>query len=160
MPSGVVMGRIIGFTPIHVDRLGAMKTYKCWNDFQRRPVEERPWRCASMFYVVPKERACGPRLPFGPLHVLATLLAVPLHEEYRLSTPAGDYLVLHGDRFDPTLNWPILTDTADWCYGAVQKINKKASQRRHPARQLCGRDPAVNRRRRVQRQGFWRNSAG
>jgi UDP-2,3-diacylglucosamine pyrophosphatase LpxH len=67
-------------------------------------------------------------LPFGPLHVLSTLLAVPLHEEYRLSTPAGDYLVLHGDRFDPTLNWPILTDTADWCYGAVQKINKKAAK--------------------------------
>jgi UDP-2,3-diacylglucosamine pyrophosphatase LpxH len=67
-------------------------------------------------------------LTFGPLQVLATLLGVPLHEEYRLSTPGGDYLVLHGDRFDPTLNWPILTDTADWCYGAVQKINKKAAK--------------------------------
>jgi UDP-2,3-diacylglucosamine pyrophosphatase LpxH len=67
-------------------------------------------------------------LPFGPLQVLAKLIGVPLREEYELETPKGRYLVLHGDRFDPTLNWPVLTDTADWCYGAVQKINKKAAK--------------------------------
>lgn len=41
---------------------------------------------------------------------------------------AGDYLVLHGDRFDPTLHWPILTDAADWCYQTTQKINHKAAK--------------------------------
>src|SRR6202011_5769885 len=65
---------------------------------------------------------------FGPLDVLATLLGVPLHEEYRLSIGGRDYLVLHGDRFDPTLHWPILTDAADWCYQTTQKLNKKAAR--------------------------------
>src|SRR5947209_3724405 len=65
---------------------------------------------------------------FGPLDVLATLLGVELLEEYPLEMGASRYLVLHGDRFDPTLNWPILTDTADWCYHAAQKINKKAAK--------------------------------
>jgi UDP-2,3-diacylglucosamine pyrophosphatase LpxH len=70
----------------------------------------------------------GDGLPFGPLDVLGTLLGVPQHEEYQLEMPDGHYLVLHGDRFDPTLTWPILTDTADWCYQAVQKVNKKAAK--------------------------------
>src|ERR1700730_10032977 len=52
----------------------------------------------------------------GPLDVLATLLGVEMHEEYRLDIGDRPYLVLHGDRFDPTLNWPIVTDAADWCY--------------------------------------------
>lgn len=65
---------------------------------------------------------------FGPLDVLATLLGVPLHEEYRLKAGGREYLVLHGDCFDPTLSWPLLTDAADWCYHATQKLNKKAAK--------------------------------
>ncbi len=65
---------------------------------------------------------------FGPLQVLSSLLEVPLHEDYLLETSRGPYLVIHGDRFDPTLQWPLLTDTADWCYHAVQKVNKKAAK--------------------------------
>jgi UDP-2,3-diacylglucosamine pyrophosphatase LpxH len=67
-------------------------------------------------------------LGLGPQQVLSALLELPLHEEYLLELPAGHYLVMHGDRFDPTLQWPILTDTADWCYHAVQKVNKKAAK--------------------------------
>src|SRR5262245_11029002 len=40
---------------------------------------------------------------FGQLDVLATLLGVPLQEEYRLQAGGRCYVVLHGDRFDPTL---------------------------------------------------------
>ncbi len=65
---------------------------------------------------------------FGPLDVLATLLGVDLHEEYPLEAVGRRYLVLHGDRFDPTLSWPILTDAADWCYQATQKVNKKVAK--------------------------------
>src|SRR5580692_9168946 len=67
-------------------------------------------------------------VPLGPLQVLSALLEVPMHEEYLLETARGPYLVTHGDRFDPTLQWPLLTDTADWCYHAVQKVNKKAAK--------------------------------
>jgi UDP-2,3-diacylglucosamine pyrophosphatase LpxH len=69
-----------------------------------------------------------PELPFGPLDVLATLLGVELCEEYVLDTERGPYVVLHGDRFDPTLHWPILTDAADWCYQTTQKVNKRAAR--------------------------------
>jgi UDP-2,3-diacylglucosamine pyrophosphatase LpxH len=65
---------------------------------------------------------------FGPLDVLATLLGAELHEEYRLTVGSRQYLVLHGDYFDPTLSWPLLTDAADWCYQATQKLNKKAAK--------------------------------
>jgi UDP-2,3-diacylglucosamine pyrophosphatase LpxH len=70
----------------------------------------------------------GTNEPFGPLSVLATLLGVPLLEDFALELNQRQYLVMHGDRFDPTLGWPLLTDTADWCYQVVQKVNKKAAK--------------------------------
>ena len=39
---------------------------------------------------------------FGPADVLGTLLGVPLQEELRLTVGDRHYLVMHGDRFDPT----------------------------------------------------------
>jgi UDP-2,3-diacylglucosamine pyrophosphatase LpxH len=70
----------------------------------------------------------GKKGHFGPLDVLSSLLSVPMHDEYLLPSGDRNYLVTHGDRFDPTLSWPLLTDTADWCYQAVQKVNKKAAK--------------------------------
>jgi UDP-2,3-diacylglucosamine pyrophosphatase LpxH len=64
----------------------------------------------------------------GQADVLPMLLGVPLHHEYHLEMGDRHYLILHGDRFDPTLNAPILTDAADWCYQAMQKLNKKAAK--------------------------------
>jgi UDP-2,3-diacylglucosamine pyrophosphatase LpxH len=64
----------------------------------------------------------------GQVDVVPMLLGVPLHQEYQMDIGDRHYLVLHGDRFDPTLNAPILTDAADWCYNAVQKVNKKAAK--------------------------------
>jgi UDP-2,3-diacylglucosamine pyrophosphatase LpxH len=84
---------------------------------------------------------------FGTFDVLATLLGVPLHEDYRLEQDSRQYLVLHGDRFDPTLNWPILTDTAEWCYQAVQKINRKGAKwLKHKVKKLGGVVQFVKRR--------------
>src|SRR5260370_11838295 len=60
--------------------------------------------------------------------VWAFFLAGEIREKFSGKVGARRYLVLHGDRFDPTLNWPLLTDTADWCYHAAQKINKKAAK--------------------------------
>lgn len=39
------------------------------------------------------------------------------------------YGILHGDRFDPTLNWPIVTDAADFAYRTVQSISRPLSRR-------------------------------
>jgi UDP-2,3-diacylglucosamine pyrophosphatase LpxH len=64
----------------------------------------------------------------GQADVLPTLLGVPLHHEYQLEMGDRHYLIIHGDRFDPTLHAPIITDAADWCYHAVQKVNKKMAK--------------------------------
>jgi UDP-2,3-diacylglucosamine pyrophosphatase LpxH len=65
---------------------------------------------------------------FGSEHVLPTLLGVGMVEDYRLDLAGQPYLVLHGDRFDPTVNVPVLLEVADWCYQASQKISKKLGQ--------------------------------
>jgi UDP-2,3-diacylglucosamine pyrophosphatase LpxH len=65
---------------------------------------------------------------FGPPDVLPSLLGVPMHEEYRLDIGGRPYLVLHGDRFDPTLNYWLLSEMADWCYQVSQKVNKKLAK--------------------------------
>jgi UDP-2,3-diacylglucosamine pyrophosphatase LpxH len=65
---------------------------------------------------------------FSDRDVLPALLGVPMHEEYRLDIGGQPYLVLHGDRFDPTLNYPVVTEVADWCYQVTQKVNKKLAK--------------------------------
>jgi UDP-2,3-diacylglucosamine pyrophosphatase LpxH len=65
---------------------------------------------------------------FGSHNVLPLLLGVPMREDYRLDIGGRPYLVLHGDRFDPTLNYPLLTEMADWCYQLSQKINMKLAK--------------------------------
>jgi UDP-2,3-diacylglucosamine pyrophosphatase LpxH len=65
---------------------------------------------------------------FADIDVLPTLLGVPMHEEYRLEIGGRPYLVLHGDRFDPTLNYPVVTEVAEWCYQLSQKLNKKLAK--------------------------------
>jgi UDP-2,3-diacylglucosamine pyrophosphatase LpxH len=63
-----------------------------------------------------------------PSGVLPALLGVPFHDEYQLEMGNRHYLLLHGDRFDPTVHRPIITDAADWCYQTVQKVNRKAAK--------------------------------
>ena len=65
---------------------------------------------------------------FNTEDVLPTLLGVRMVEDYRLELEGTPYLVLHGDRFDPTVKVPIILDVADWCYQASQKISKKLAR--------------------------------
>ena len=109
------------------------------NNLNLRKLKPHHWKVIDRLREVARKRELilirgnhdgKPGVPgsFGPLDVLATLLGVELHEEYPLEVNGGRYLVLHGDRFDPTLNWPLLTDAADWCYQATQKVNKKMAK--------------------------------
>jgi UDP-2,3-diacylglucosamine pyrophosphatase LpxH len=66
--------------------------------------------------------------PLGTAHVLPAILEVPMREDYPLDVGDRRYLVLHGDRFDPTLNYPLLTDAAVLCYQLTTKINKKLAK--------------------------------
>ncbi|MCS7046810.1 MAG: metallophosphoesterase family protein [Gemmataceae bacterium] len=68
------------------------------------------------------------RTNFGTSCILPGILEVPMHEEFRLAIDGRNYLVLHGDRFDPTINYPKLTDVAVMCYQLTTKINKKLAK--------------------------------
>jgi len=65
---------------------------------------------------------------YGAHAVLPALLGVPMVEDYSLAVGARSYLVMHGDRFDPTLNYSLVSDMAGWCYEFSQKLNKKLAK--------------------------------
>lgn len=65
---------------------------------------------------------------YGHRNLLAKLVGGVLVEDYEFSVGEKNYLVLHGDKFDPTLNWPVLTDIADWCYQQTQTFDRRAAK--------------------------------
>jgi len=69
-----------------------------------------------------------PTQEFGPHNVLPALLGVPMHDEVQLDVGSRRYLVLHGDRFDPTLNNPLVSEMAGLCYDFSRKISKKLAR--------------------------------
>ena len=60
--------------------------------------------------------------------VLPALLEVPMREQYQLQINGHQYLVIHGDRFDPSMNYPVVTEVAFLCYQVTTKINKKLAK--------------------------------
>lgn len=61
--------------------------------------------------------------------VLPALLDLPhMEEEYPLDIAGRPYRILHGDRFDPTLTYPVVTDAAVFCYHLTTKLNKKLAK--------------------------------
>jgi len=106
-----------------------LKKFKC-----------RHWRVLDKLRVVGKSRelillrgnhdykaqdACE---GFGPQGVLPALLGVPMREDFKLEVDGRPYLVLHGDRFDPTLNYKLVSEMAGFCYGLSNKLNKKLAK--------------------------------
>jgi UDP-2,3-diacylglucosamine pyrophosphatase LpxH len=64
----------------------------------------------------------------GSHDVLPALLGIPMVEQCTLEVAGRRYLVLHGDRFDPTLNYTLVSEMAGWCYEVSQKLNKKLAK--------------------------------
>jgi UDP-2,3-diacylglucosamine pyrophosphatase LpxH len=89
-------------------------------------------RCRGVYPLPPEPQAAhgsaNGHSGFGAQDVLPALLGVPMIDEYRLDIAGLPYLVLHGDRFDPTLHFPLVTEMADWCYQLTQKLNKKMAK--------------------------------
>jgi len=133
--QAAALSRMLGHAPF--DRL--ILNGDTINNLNLKKLKPNHWRLLDQLRDIAQRRelilirgnhdgAPGGEKTFGPLDVLASLLTVPLREEYPLEIAGRRYLVLHGDRFDPTLSWPALTDAADWCYHGVQKLNKKAAK--------------------------------
>jgi UDP-2,3-diacylglucosamine pyrophosphatase LpxH len=64
----------------------------------------------------------------GTCDVLPGLLEVPMVENYRMEVGGKPYMILHGDQFDPTLNYPMVTEVACFCYQFTTKVNKKLAK--------------------------------
>jgi UDP-2,3-diacylglucosamine pyrophosphatase LpxH len=60
--------------------------------------------------------------------VLPALLEVPMREDYRLPVNGHEYLVIHGDRFDPTMSYPVVQEAAFLAYQFTTKLNKKLAK--------------------------------
>ncbi len=64
----------------------------------------------------------------GTAHVLPALLEVPMREDHRLDIDGEPYLLMHGDRFDPSMSYPVVTEVAFLCYQLTTKVNKKLAK--------------------------------
>jgi UDP-2,3-diacylglucosamine pyrophosphatase LpxH len=111
------------------------------NSLNLRKFKDRHWRVLDKLREMAKSREVvlvrgnhdyDPRAEcngcYGPHQVLPTLLGVPMVEEYKLAVGSRSYLVMHGDRFDPTLNYTLVSEMAGWCYEVSQKLNKKLAK--------------------------------
>jgi len=115
------------------------------NSLNFRKLKRRHWELLDRFRAIGKERelilirgnhdhdwdhrpGAKPPTVLSTAHVLPALLEVPMREDYRLDVGDRPYLILHGDRFDPTLNYPMLTDVAVMCYQFTTKLNKKLAK--------------------------------
>jgi len=59
--------------------------------------------------------------------LLTALLGTEPREEYELDAAGGRYLVLHGDRFDSTMNLTWVGGAADAIYRSVQQFSRPAA---------------------------------
>jgi UDP-2,3-diacylglucosamine pyrophosphatase LpxH len=66
--------------------------------------------------------------PLTTGHLLPSILDVPMLEEYRLEVQGQPYIILHGDRFDPTLNFQVVTEVAFAAYQLTTKVNQKLAK--------------------------------
>ena len=81
----------------------------------------------------------GPANPRGTTCFLANLLGTDILDEYELEINGDRYLVLHGDRFDRTMNLTWVGDVADWCYRRIQRMSKPlAHWVKGMSKHLCG----------------------
>src|SRR5262249_20969750 len=111
------------------------------NNLNLRKFKDRHWRVVDKLRELARSRELGlvrgnhnydvhapPNRCYGPPAVLPALLGVPLVEEYTLEIGRRSYLVMHGDRFDPTLNYKVVSEMAGWCYDLSQKLSKKLAK--------------------------------
>jgi UDP-2,3-diacylglucosamine pyrophosphatase LpxH len=78
--------------------------------------------------------------------LLTGLLGTELRDEYVLEVGGDRYLVLHGDRFDGTMNLTRVGDAADLVYRGVQRVSRPAAHfLKAASKHVCGVVGAVRR---------------
>jgi UDP-2,3-diacylglucosamine pyrophosphatase LpxH len=78
--------------------------------------------------------------------LLTGLLGTELHDEYVVDVGGDRYLVVHGDRFDVTMNLTWVGDVADVVYRGVQRMSRPAAHfLKLASKHVCGVVGAVQR---------------
>jgi UDP-2,3-diacylglucosamine pyrophosphatase LpxH len=78
--------------------------------------------------------------------LLTGLLGTELCDEYALDVGGDRYLVVHGDRFDVTMNLTWVGDVADTIYRGVQRVSRPAAHfLKAGSKHVCGVVGAVQR---------------
>jgi UDP-2,3-diacylglucosamine pyrophosphatase LpxH len=84
--------------------------------------------------------------PARATDLLTGLLGTELRDEYVLDVGSERYLVVHGDRFDGTLNLTWVGDAADLIYRGVQRLSRPAAHfLKAASKHVCGVVGAVQR---------------
>jgi UDP-2,3-diacylglucosamine pyrophosphatase LpxH len=79
-------------------------------------------------------------------NLLTGLLDTELRDEYVLDVGGDRYLVVHGDRFDVTMNLTWVGDAADLVYQGVQRVSRSAAHfLKASSKHVCGVVGAVQR---------------
>jgi UDP-2,3-diacylglucosamine pyrophosphatase LpxH len=82
--------------------------------------------------------------PAREASVVADLFGVELLEEYQLQVGGDRYLVVHGDRYDNTMNMTWVGDAADLFYQGVQRLSRPLAHfLKSASKHVCGVVPAV-----------------
>ena len=86
----------------------------------------------------------GPENDRGATRFLTQLLQTPVVDEFALEVGRQRYLVIHGHRFDSTMNLTWIGDVADWCYGGIQRVSRSmAHWVKSASKRVCGVVEAV-----------------
>ena len=82
----------------------------------------------------------------GAVGLLSEWLGTEPREEYELDVGGERYLVLHGDRFDATMNLTWVGDAADVVYRAVQRVSRPVAHfLKATSKHVCGVVSSVQR---------------
>jgi UDP-2,3-diacylglucosamine pyrophosphatase LpxH len=115
-----------------------------------RRFRDRDWKVIELLREVAIERELvvirgnhdilsGPTNTRGTTRYVSELLGVDVVEEYRLPISDSDYLVVHGDRYDSTMNLSMVGDAADWCYRRIQELSRPlAHWVKGASKSVCG----------------------
>jgi len=129
-------GALLALLQLRFDRLILNGDTVDHLDFRRfRPCD---WRVVQRLQLIAQERElvlirgnhdAPPRADrdAGRLNLLARLVGAEVREEFVLEVGVRNYLVLHGDQFDDTMNLTRVGAMADSCYRVLQRCNRSVA---------------------------------
>jgi UDP-2,3-diacylglucosamine pyrophosphatase LpxH len=120
-----------------------------------RRFRDRDWQVIELLREVASERELvvirgnhdilsGPSNVRGTTRFVSELLGVEVVDEHRMLIGDRNYLVVHGDQYDRTMNLTMVGDAADWCYRRIQELSRPMAHFvKRASKSVCGVVDAV-----------------